>query len=461
MAVPAFRRDRRVHVPVAEFSFQEFSIPVFEPRRSPDELLTPAKAFPRELRLFLWVACGISTVAWVTALLAALVGKGYPYTWPLAPRGATLIDYRVYFDRFHQLHKAAFFSLEGFPFTYFAPGAVMYRVLYLFGLHGGEAVYFAGVIATLLTGCFLLRRALVQAGLSQASATSYILLSAVTSYPVLFGAERGNLELLLAAGIAVGLAAYCRGWFFGAAMLWGVFGSVKLYPLLLLALFFSYRQYRALVAGCAAAAVTTLLSLWYIGPTLWEAQAGIQQGARAFIAMCSLTYVAFSWDHSLYSLPKLVLYPLGIDRPHLLAGYMLLAGGTMLVFYLVRGRHMALANQIVILSVCMVLLPPTSFDYTLVQLYGAWAVLSCIAVRAAARGKRVRGLAAAMILLAIVFTPLNLVGPGRSYGGPAKSLVLLALLVLAACRSFTECPAMNPARGQSWDEPFPVPRLET
>lgn len=437
------------------------AISVSEPHRSPGEQLTRTKELPRELGLFLWVACGLSTVAWVTAILAALVGKGYPYTWPLAPRGATLIDYRVYFDRFHQLHKAAFFSPEGFPFTYFAPGAVMYRLLYVFGLHGGEAVYFALVIASSLCGCFWLRRALVRAGLCQATATTYLLVSAITSYPILFGAERGNLELLLAGGIVLGLAAYCSGWILVAAVLWGVFGSVKLYPLLLLVLFFSYRQYRALVVGCATAAITTVLSLWYIGPTLREAQAGILQGTRAFIAMCSLTYVSLPWDHSLYSIPKLVFYPLGVDRPRLLAGYMILVGSAMLVLYLVRVRHMALANQIVILSVCMVLLPPTSFDYTLVQLYGAWAVLSCVAVRAAAHGKRVRGLAAAMILLAIVFTPQNLVGPGRSYGGPAKSLALLALLILATCHSFTEAPAANQARSEARAETFPAPYEET
>ena len=384
------------------------------------------------------MACGVSTIAWGAAAISALLGKGYPYAWPLAPRGTTLLDYRIYFERFHTFHQAAFFSQQGFPFTYFAPGAVVYQLLYAFGLHGGEAVYFGLVIVSGLCGCLWLRHALVRAGLAHAVATKYVLLSALTSYPILFGAERGNLELLLAAGIALGLAAYCSGWLFAAAVLWGVFGSVKLYPLLLLALFLSHRKHRALLVGCITALVTTLMSLWYVGPTLREAQAGIQQGTRAFIAMCSLTYVALPWDHSLYTIPKLALYPLGVDRPRLLAAYMVLVGGAMLMLYFVRIRYLPVTNQIVILSVAAVLLPPTSFDYTLVQLYGVWAVLSCVAVRSAVQGRRVNGLTAAMVLLAILFTPENLLGPGRSYGGPIKSLALLTLLILAVSRPLTE-----------------------
>ncbi len=414
-------------------------------------------ALPRSLARFQEVAVALTALAWITAAISALAGKGYPYTWPLAPRGTTLFDYRVYFERFHTFHQAAFFSQGGYPFTYFAPGAVAYRLLYLFGLHGGEAVYFALVIAALLCGCFWLRRALVRAGLPSLLATRYLLISGMTSYPLLFGAERGNLELLLAAGIALGLAAYCNGRLLLAAALWGVFGSVKLYPLLLVALFVSHRQYRALLVACATAAATTLLSVWYIGPSMRVAQAGIEQGTRAFIAMCSLTDVSFSWDHSLYTLPKLLLYPLGVDRPRLLSLYLLLAGGTMLVLYGVRLRKLPLTNQIVALSVSAVLLPPTSFDYTLTQLYGAWAVLSCVAVRAAARGGRVRGLTPAMVLLALVFTPQNLLGPGRSYGGPAKSLLLLGLLVLTSCVPFSEpCIAKETASLPLDESPLPL-----
>ena len=399
-----------------------------------------AVVLPPELRFFARVAIALTTLAWITAAISALVGKGYPYTWPLAPRGTSLYDYWIYFELFHKLHTQAFFSRTVFPFTYSAPGAVVYQLLYLFGLRGGAAVYLALVIATVVGGCIWLRRALVRAGLQPAAATRFLLISAITSYPILFGAERGNLELLLAAGLALGLAAYCRRRLFVAAVLWGAFGSVKLYPLLLLALFVSHRQYRALLVSCATAAITTLLSLWYIGPSIRSAQAGIQHGTHAFISMCALTYASFSWDHSLYTIPKLVLYPMGVNRHYLLLSYALVAGGAMLVLYVMRIRHLPLANQIVILLVSTVLLPPTSFDYTLVQLYGAWAVLAFVAVRSAVRGGRVRGLTAGMVLLAIVFTPLNLLGlgQGHSYGGPAKSLVLLALLILATRTPYTQ-----------------------
>ena len=159
-------------------------------------------------------------------------------------------------------------------------------------------------------------------------------------------------------------------------MLWGGFGAVKMYPLLLAGLFVARRRwlgYLLLTVGTAAA--VTLLSLAYIGPTFAAARAGLQGGTAEFLADYTLAIRATEWDHSLFAGLKVFAVDQGYAVAPLLRPYFLVAGGTMLLVYVLRIRRLPLANQVVALSISMVLLPPTSFEYTLTEMYGAWGVL--------------------------------------------------------------------------------------
>ena len=278
-----------------------------------------------------------------------------------------------------------------------------------------------------------MRHALVEAGLPAPTATGFMVISLVTSYPLLFSFERGNLETVIAIFITLGVWAFCTGRLTLAAVLWGMFGSVKLYPLLLVALFLSRRQYRAFALTLVTAVVTTVASLWYIGPTIRQAQAGIQLGTNGFLQSSTFAVTkALCWDHSIFAVVKLVAIRWNADYAHLLAPFLMAAGAIMLVLYFVRIRTLPIANQVLILSLCEVLLPPSSYDYTLLQLYGAWGVLVWVAIEAARAGRRVRSLGATFVLLALVMTPSNFVAwHGFSYNGQFKCAVLLALLVLA------------------------------
>ena len=410
---------------------------------------------PRELWLFLWVVLAVTALAWGLAIVARVRHWGFPYDWPIFPWGNSFFDYLTFFDRFDDLHTAAFFKGDDRQFSYFAPGVPLYQFFYVFRRKQwkfqrlpGFVVFLATILAGVAWGFRRMRLAMIRAGLPAWTVTGFMVVSLVTSYPLLFSFERGNLETVIAIFITLGVWAFYTGRLTLAAVLWGMFGSVKLYPLLLVALFLSRREYRAFALTLVTAAVTTLASLWYIGPTIRQAQAGIQLGTNGFLQSSTFAVTkALCWDHSIFAGVKLVSIRWNADYAHLLSPFLLTAGAIMLVLYFVRIRTLPIANQVLILSLCEVLLPPSSFDYTLLQLYGAWGVLVWVAMDAARTGRRVRSLGANFVLLALVFTPSNFVAwRGFSYNGQFKCAVLVALLVLSIAVPLRAEPAANEVR---------------
>ena len=399
-----------------------------------------AEALPEELRLFLRVALAMTLLAWGLAGVAQRRHWGFPYNSPIYPSGNAFFDFMTFFDRFSDLHTARFFNGGDRQFSYFAPGVPLYQFFYQFRripvrFHRlpGFLVFCGVIVGGVAWGVGRMRRAMIGAGMSRATVTRFLAISLVTSYPLLFSFERGNMETLIAIFITLGVWAFCTGRLTWAAVLWGVFGAVKLYPLLLAALFLSRRQYRAFALTIVTAAATTLASLWYIGPTIAQARAGIQMGTNGFLQSSTFNVTnALCWDHSIFATVKLVCARAHTDYAHLLSPFLLIAGAIMLVLYFARIRTLPIANQVLILSLCEVLLPPSSYDYTLLQLYGAWGVLVWMAVRCARAGRRVRSLGACFVLLALVVTPGNYASwHGFSYNGQLKCGLLLGLLGLS------------------------------
>ena len=402
---------------------------------------------PWLLRRYALLTLALTALAWAAAAVAPRLGWSYPYSWPLAPRGTAFYDFTDYVERFRYLHRAEFFTAPGYPFTYFAPGVLLYRLFYLPGPQAGLVLYLAFVAIAVLAGCVWFGLALRRAGLRRSAVLGFLIAALLSAQTVAFCVERGNLEVVLACGTLLGLWAYCRGRAMAAAVVWGIVGSVKLYPLIFLALFLSDRHYRALAVALLTTAGAMLLSLWYIGPTIPIAFHGIQLGTHKFVSIYTVHMGAVAMDHSLFALLKRPLYPLGLSLRHLLAFYVPLTLAISLVLYVVRIRNLPRSNQIVILSVCSVLLPPTSFEYSLVQLYGAWGVLVLLAVHAARQGHRVPGLAISLALFALVLSPLNLLAiDDVMLSQQAKCVVLLALLAVAVAVPYADGSDAAPLR---------------
>ena len=104
-----------------------------------------------------------------------------------------------------------------------------------------------------------------------------------------------------------------------------------------------------------------------------------------------------------------------------------------LLVYLLRIRHLPAINQVLCLTIACVLLPPTSFDYTLLHLYTPWALCVLFAVDTyRARRLRIPGLAAVFVCFAILFAQLGeFVLHGDRLGGQIRATVLLVLFLVA------------------------------
>lgn len=401
-----------------------------------------SRPLPAALRLFVVLSLVIFVPTWVLAIGTIGVRAHYPMLFPFVNDNNTFFDFWIFFPRFFYLHTARFFDAGQFHFSYFAAAVPLYRAFYRFGLDRGMHLYFALGTGAVLAGAVVFGRALVRAGLRVRSAVLLMAVSVSCAFPVIFAIERGNLELLLAVGVTCGVWAFATGRRWLAAVLWGVFGAVKMYPLLLGGLFVARRRWAGwllLLLGTAAA--VTLLSLAYTGPTFAAARAGLQGGTAEFLADYTLRIRATEWDHSLFAVLKVFAVAHGYAVAPLLRPYFLVAGTTMLLVWGLRLRRLPLANQLVALSVSLVLLPPTSFEYTLTEMYGAWGVLVWLAVTGAANGREVPGLRAALGVMAVLFSPLRLVTwNGVGYGGQLQCGLLLGLLVIALWQPWPALP---------------------
>lgn len=409
------------------------------------------RTVPAELRAFTAVTLALTGLAWGIALIAGFAGAGSPYTDVLFP-GSPCTDYSDYYQPFKLLHSAAFYVLPVYPWTQFPPMVFVYGFFYLFGLWGGLAVYVSLVLIAMVVGIRFVRRALLRR-FHQKGVDAFIGSLLIGAYPIEFCLQRGNLEVILAIGMALGMWAYFSRRSTTAAVLWGAFGSAKLYPLMLLAVFIKDRKYREFVIGTATGLGVTVAGLLYLGPSFGSAISGTLAGLNKFLGLYALRY---SWDtagydHSFFSFLKMCFRPELSAIPMMLRVYMAVVTVAMVVTYFVRVRKLSVINQIVFFASAAVVLPPTSFDYTLVQLYAPLVALVMFVA-----GRNVSGARPLIVALAIAMTPLNfLFVHGLTYQGPIRSLVLLAVCFLALRYDLRPTEA-DPGHGRPSDRSTPA-----
>jgi hypothetical protein len=145
--------------------------------------------------------------------------------------------------------------------------------------------------------------------------------------------------------------------------------------------------------------------------------------------------VALGFDHSLFALMKRVLawiLPAG-SLNGLLRWYLPMAAISGLSLFFVRIKRIPVANQVLCLTIAAILLPPTSYDYTLLHLYAPLGVLALVALEReslgeTASGVEARGMIAVFVLLALALSPQSeFIVQGVRFAAQLKALVLLAL----------------------------------
>ena len=393
------------------------------------------EALPEEFSLFLKVLVATIFLSFLDAFAR----------WPR--QGATrafsallllhpLTDITCYWSRFTALHTAAFFQDPGQPWAYPPACAFVYRFVYSMATYSTLREVYLWLGITLLAvaaSCFGI--ALQREGLAWQKAVAFSAAASVLSWPVYFSFERGNIESFLWLMLACALALAIRGHWRWAAVAIGFVAAFKIYPILFLGLFLPARRYRDMAEALVSAALTTLAGLLFISRHLRLAARFTLQGIRYFVHDFSATFRADinGYDHSLWAFIK---YPLRFDpvlRERLLSLYTPVAGLLALIFYFTVLWKAPRFNQLLAICVLMVILPSTSFDYTLQALYIPFAWLCIAAIRARRLGRSLPGATAYFVVFALIFGPLVFIRARvATFNGQAKALVLLALLYIVA-----------------------------
>ncbi|MDP9039136.1 MAG: DUF2029 domain-containing protein [Acidobacteriota bacterium] len=425
----------------------------------PDETPPRRSALPRPARLPPLLT---SFACWSAALtllslaysysMGHFAGLLYPYAFPLFHADKPFWDFTVFQLRFQHFHTPAFWDPYNYPFTYPAPTALAFAAFYAF--HHALRIYQTVCGLALAAGAALLTRGLVRAGVPAAAALLFSAVVIATSWPLGYLFNRANIEGLVAIIAALGLLAilYRRPWI-GATLI-GIAGSMKIFPAILLALLLSRRRYKEFAWGCASALLVTALSLKIIGPSGTQAWRHVSSGLRFFQEQWAgnlmLTEVGF--DHSAFTLIKIPFvivdalrhgllhdpgpdgtYPLLMTSawPRLQIVLRLYVAGTALAgvaLYFLRIRRLPMLNQLLVLSVCAVLLPPVSFDYTLVHLLLPFGLLCIYAADQWRSRIHVPGLRAVMACFVAVSTAGGFVTWHFRWAGQLRAIALLTLL---------------------------------
>ncbi len=395
------------------------------------------RQLPRNVLALWMITSGLTAVCLLSEYVCYRLGyRDAQYVWPFIPFYG-FIDFYCFGARFHFLHQAAFFSTastHGLTFMYPAPVAMLYALCYRLPAHGIR-YYLAFTFAALLLLEVPLGSAMRIRGVSRA--TTFLFLGSMTllSYPLWFEYLLGNMEMVIFLIVASGLVAFLRGNYFLAAALFGVAASMKLFPLVYFGLLLARKQFREIFFGIGVAATSTLFSLWLICSSLKVAWAGISAGLKQFQIRYMLPVLnpETGFDHSLFALIKRFMHSVlhVTMTPLMVDVYLAIAASTGLwLFFRVIWR-LPLLNQMLSLTVASILLPPTSHDYTLLHLYVPAALLLLFSIDAARAGRKIPGLTAAWVCIAVALAPESeLIFHHASFGGQVKCIILIALFLV-------------------------------
>jgi hypothetical protein len=391
-----------------------------------------------------------------TAVMTYVFHLPAPYGLPIFYPDDRWFDFTIYHDRFQLFGTAAFWQLADYPFTYPAPLALLYAALYT--VPHALRFYLVGCAAVVTALVLMFRRTLVGYGVSNSAAIVFVLTLTVASYPLRMLFESANTEGICALITAFGAYFVLRDrvprdvWL-GASLI-ALAGSMKIFPLILLALLLSKRRYFVFASSLVFTALLTVASLAIVGPSVTQAQLHIDDGIRyvkdTFIL--SVNPEAATFNHSLFVPLKFLVvaahrrsglfvihtradFMLRRASEHALLDttfsiYLLVAAAFGFIAYFVWIRRIPLLNQLLALTVCSLILPPLSADYTLLHLFFPFALLCLYAVEQWRRGTHVAGLSASFFCFPAIFSYQTYFTWHIRFSCEVRTLAMLILLLV-------------------------------
>ena len=402
--------------------------------------MTPeARTLPPVLRQFAWALAALALFSLVyTYAVSYLLQTLHPYGVILFWNAHVGSDLTTFAERSSHFGTPSYWNEFNYPFTYPAPIAPIFALL--FKLHHPLAAYWTLCVVGLTVWSIWLTRLLISAGVHISQAAAFVLVTLTASWPIVLLLNTANIEGLLAIVLAAGVYAVLRDRCWLGATLIGIATAMKLFPFILLALLLLKRRYREFVWGLVVAAITTLASLALLGPTIAAAQRHIADGFRfineAFIL--STQRDALNYSHSLFSLLKfavaVIARLLGQPANHTLLSvslgvYMVATAVAGLALYFGVIRKLPILNQLLALTICAVLLPPLSADYTLLELFLPFGLV-CLYAAETRTAPETPDLAPIFGCFAVLFGWETFLTVHYAFDRPLRAVVLTILLLL-------------------------------
>jgi hypothetical protein len=401
------------------------------------------------LKRFLQFLCGFTLIAVIAGWIQKdIFHRSELYWYPFISAKFRFNDFTIFQEPFKLFHQRAFFESPDFVFAYPAPAAFVYQSFFSFGDYA-TAVFLTFCVLVVLSACVLLGRAMHRRSLGVLQAVIFLGISLMLAYPFWYLLDRANIEIVNWLLVALGVTAYWeKKWYLAATMI-GVAMSLKIFPFVFLALLISERKYLATAWGVFVGALSTVTSTWFIGPSYQIASKGIAGGLAYFRLhyVLEIHNLEIGFDHSIFAIIKEALHAYLQKHlsatciqeqyfPSWLNGYMLVAAILGLVVYFGKIRHLPRPNQILALTIASILLPPVSYEYTLMYLYIPWAALVLFAI-SSTDARKVPGLIFSFACLAFLLTPETYISfRGLPIAGQLKALVLMTLFVVSVTCPF-------------------------
>jgi hypothetical protein len=390
---------------------------------------------PLLLRRF-WLGMALFTAgsALYTATMTAIYHLKFPYGIGILYDDSLWGDLLVFRPGFVHFRTPQFWSSLEYPLTYPAPLGVLMGVLFHFA--HPVRVYLAFEMTALAAAVWWFVGQLTTRGIRPATAWAFNLSTLAMIWPVTFLLETANAEGFVVVTLAIGVWAVLRDRFWLGAILIGLAGSMKIFPLFLLGLLLTKRRYREFAAALLVAALANVAALAILGPTIAEAQRQINLGFNLIRVLYLFTMKpdAAALDHSLWVGTRYAAVYLAHSTLVLapaLRMYFIVTAATGLTLFFTIIRKLPTLNIVLALTTCAVLLPPLSLEYTLVHLLLPFALLCAYAIDMGQSGAAIKGLGACFGCFILLFNIETFFSNRYTFTGEARTVALIVLLVLA------------------------------
>ena len=387
---------------------------------------------PAEFQVFVTAVSVLTVLALLYALICRLSGFPLPYSAPyyFIPRNMFL-DFQGFRDRFHAFGTPLFFRrLRGEYVMYPAP--LLFPIAAFFKFPHPIRAYMGFILSVAGISSYSFYSKLRHAGLQALSAALFVAVVLTTSYPFLFLLQRGNLELIAWIPLTIGIWSCYRGKYYWAAVCFGFATAFKMYPFMFFALLLARKQYRAIALGAAVIFTLVLASLAALGPSVQEAYRWNSIQLAAFGTLYAGATWSLGYDHSFLGLIKFIVLSGHPDLTRYVGLYTAAMASLGLAIYFGRLRNMPNLNQLLVLTILSITIPPVSYDYTLVSLYPIFAILCVEIVKAHSHGEDRASLQRYFLLFALVLTPESYaVIAGVPFGAQIRCVCLIFVLISA------------------------------